>query len=181
MTKSETIHAPVAGYESQVRSLRGKLRFLQQLQKEVDAAKGELRDAAKTFAVQANVTGLEFLDPEGDGSILVTLLDYNKAGNRTQLSAKAIAAFEAAGIRTEQLEVERHLELRGEYVDWLLKLIEQWQAQGVQLPTEGLTVKENTKLSAACVSELHKRTATGDVAAREILDQALKSSSVSVR
>jgi len=177
----------VAGHEKAVEEAEAKLRYMKQLEREVDAIKEKFRALAEEVLGRApeNTARVQFPDGAG-GHLLVSACSPESEGNLTQLSEDDLAAAAAIGYDLEALQLVEHLQivtLRGAWVAWLAERLKEWQSSGVQLP-DGLSIKNITRMrsgSFAVLRETISRDPDHAEELRAIMRKGLKSPTVAAK
>jgi hypothetical protein len=182
---------PVQGFDTEVRKFKIDLGFLKQLEGQVETAKAKFREVAARTAeeTEGEVKRIEFLSDDGSATVPVSLPDVEKQGNRTTIKDETRGAAARLGVALDELgvtETSCHYVLRGEFVDWLEKvLVDNYTSKGKPVP-EGIEKKEETRLTLEGVAQLRRmlkeaKTENEREAARVILAGGLKAALVSAK
>lgn len=182
---------PVQGYEEQVKRFKTNMRFLEQLQQQVDEDKGIFRTLAAQVARGAlgTVRRVEFLAE--DGSVVpVVFPDTSKAGNRTAIKPELVNELLRLGVDIDELgvtESETTITITGPFVQWFREhvLAPNYTSHGLAVP-EGIEEKTTTRISEAGVKKLQSlMQTTVDAKVREaaalLLTHGIKSASVTAK
>lgn len=176
---------PVAGLETIVDKFRLESQYLDAREKELEETKSTFRSEAKRILRESapGVQRVAFMGTKGTGAVLVSVLDVEAKSNRTLVKPDLVANALNLGLDLGgMVETSVTYELSGAWVEWLEKTVLS-QATG-ELP-EGLTKKEQTRLTQEAVQKLRELEAAGEgtvgQAATLVLDSGLKKASINVR